>query len=322
MKKIVFSFIIVLLFLCACTPAVSCAEHQYGQPEESGTGYLEEGELKYMCKICGQVKTETIPAKKTISILAVGNSFSVNAMQYLWEILDSAGFEEVVLGNLFIGGCSLEQHWSNLFHNKPVYTYYYNDSGQWKTSNAATAEQALQSRQWDIVTLQQASHFSGQPDSYETLERIQGAVKSYQPDAKLYWHMTWAYHPDTSNANFVNYAKDQMTMYNAIVDAVKQKIHPNALFEGVIPAGTAIQNMRNCAIGDNMTIPDGFHLNNLGCYAVGLAWYAQLTGLPVERISYVPKGVSMIEEYLTDIRQAVTDAVEKPMEVTPCTVEG
>ncbi len=283
----------------------------------NGTGYLVDGEMKYMCKICGEEKTEIVPAKKSISILAVGNSFSVNAMQYLWDILTSAGFEEVVLGNLFIGGCSLEQHWSNLFHNKPAYTYYYNDSGSWKTTNAATAESALQSRKWDIVTLQQASHLSGMPASYETLERIQGAVQSYQPDAKLYWYMTWAYHPDTTNGNFGTYAKDQMTMYRAIVDTVKEKIHPNALFEAVIPAGTAIQNLRTYPIGDNLTTPDGFHLNEAGCYMVGLAWYAQITGLPADRVTYLPKGVVSIAENLDDIRQAVSNAIANPMGIMP-----
>ncbi len=321
MKKWISMICALALLLCGCVPAAQtaapCEVHEYGEPVTVGTGYLEEGEMKYMCKICGEEKVEVLPAKKSISILAVGNSFSVNAMQYLWEILKSAGFEEVVLGNLFIGGCSLEMHWSNLFHNKPAYTYYYNDSGIWKTTNAATAESALQARQWDIVTLQQASHLSGQPASFETLERIQGAIKSYQPDAKMYWYMTWAYHPDTTNGNFGNYAKDQMTMYYAIVDTVKQKIHPNALIDAVIPAGTAIQNLRTYAIGDNLTMPDGFHLNDAGCYTVGLAWYAQITGLSVDRVCYLPKGVLPIAKHLDDIRQAVSDAIAYPMNIMP-----
>ncbi len=238
---------------------------------------------------------------------------------------DFKGNDELPLKSMQLG--SLENRGDGCaFYERCLYAgeackrripYYYNDSGTWKTTNAATAEQALQSRRWDIVTLQQASHLSGQPASYETLERIQGAVRSYQPDAKMYWHMTWAYHPDTSNVNFVTYAKDQMTMYNAIVEAVRQKIQPNALIEGVIPAGTAIQNLRTYSIGDNMTMPDGFHLNDLGCYTVGLAWYAELTGLPLELVDYLPANVPDIQKYMTQMKQAVADAVKTPLDVTP-----
>ena len=51
---------------------------------------------------------------KSIKILAVGNSFSVDAMQYLWNVMNSAGYTDITLGNLYIGGCSLDTHWSNI----------------------------------------------------------------------------------------------------------------------------------------------------------------------------------------------------------------
>ena len=65
---------------------------------------------------------------KSIKILAIGNSFSVDATEYLWNMLDDAGIEEVIVGNLYIGGCSLDTHWSNMSNNKNAYTFYYNDS--------------------------------------------------------------------------------------------------------------------------------------------------------------------------------------------------
>lgn len=52
----------------------------------------------------------TACAKHTVRILAVGNSFSEDAIeQNLHEIAQAAGVTTVV-GNLFIGGCSLERH--------------------------------------------------------------------------------------------------------------------------------------------------------------------------------------------------------------------
>ena len=48
--------------------------------------------------------------KRSIKILAIGNSFSIDAMEYLWHILRAGGVEEVVLGDLFIGGCPVDLH--------------------------------------------------------------------------------------------------------------------------------------------------------------------------------------------------------------------
>ena len=45
-----------------------------------------------------------------MKILAIGNSFSTDCMQYLYDIARSGGVEEIVLGNLYYGGCSLAQH--------------------------------------------------------------------------------------------------------------------------------------------------------------------------------------------------------------------
>ena len=49
-------------------------------------------------------------ARKTLRILAVGNSFSDDAMEYLPALLESMGIDDVELARLYVGGCSLEQH--------------------------------------------------------------------------------------------------------------------------------------------------------------------------------------------------------------------
>ena len=49
----------------------------------------------------------------TVRVLAIGNSFSQDAVeQYLHELGEAEGYE-LVIGNLFIGGCSL--YWWLLF---------------------------------------------------------------------------------------------------------------------------------------------------------------------------------------------------------------
>ena len=61
---------------------------------------------------------ETTTAKdKSISILSIGNSFSADAMTYLWDMLRQVGYDEVYLGYLYIGSCSLEKHSNNFQTN-------------------------------------------------------------------------------------------------------------------------------------------------------------------------------------------------------------
>jgi hypothetical protein len=57
-----------------------------------------------------------------MNILSIGNSFSTNAHKFLSQIAADDG-EEIMLCNLFIGGCSLEQHWNNWREEKTVYDY-------------------------------------------------------------------------------------------------------------------------------------------------------------------------------------------------------
>ena len=61
--------------------------------------------------------------QKTVRILAIGNSFSQDAVeQYLHELAEAEGISTII-GNMFIGGCSLERHVKNARDNAPAYAY-------------------------------------------------------------------------------------------------------------------------------------------------------------------------------------------------------
>lgn len=61
--------------------------------------------------------------QKTVRILAIGNSFSQDAVeQYLHELAEAEGISTII-GNMFIGGCSLERHVKNARENAPAYAY-------------------------------------------------------------------------------------------------------------------------------------------------------------------------------------------------------
>lgn len=224
----------------------------------------------------------------TLKILAIGNSFSEDAMEYLYNIATHSGVEKVVLGNLFIGGGTLQQHWNNLNNETPCTLQLRNGSNA-MTALSRTLQSAVAYTDWDIITLQQGSGSSGMPDTYEPyLSELIDFVKdnAINPNMKLGWHMTWAYQQDTTHNEFYKYDRDQMTMYNAIVDTVKKKVLTSGEFDFIIPSGTAVQNMRTSFAGDMLT-RDGYHMGYvLGRYMIGLTWFKAVTSLSVEGLSF------------------------------------
>ena len=111
---------------------------------------------------------------KSIKILAIGNSFADNAMAYLYPILAALGYDDIVLGNLFIGGCSLATHTYNALNNLPAYTYRKNTTGKFDNVDNVSISTALADEDWQYVTMQQASGASGLIYTYDV-----EALKNY-----------------------------------------------------------------------------------------------------------------------------------------------
>jgi hypothetical protein len=254
---------------------------------------------------------------KELKVLAIGNSFSDDAMEYLYRVAEGYGVEKIVLGNLYIGGCSLELHHMNSLTDEYVYAYRKNTSGIWETTLDVSLKAGILDEVWDVFTLQQVSYLSGIAESYQPqLHYLIKYVKELQrnPRARIGWHMTWAYQEDSVHPDFHLYQHSQMQMYQAIIAAVKENIVPNKEIDFIIPAGTAIQNLRTSFLGDTST-RDGFHLSfDIGRFTAGLAYFQAITGFSTEKISYLPEGVS--EKAGRAIKEAVANACEHPFAIT------
>ncbi|MBQ8258075.1 MAG: DUF4886 domain-containing protein [Clostridia bacterium] len=256
---------------------------------------------------------------KSLKILAIGNSFSTDSMQYLYEIMKDGGVEEITLGNLYYGGCSLDQHYQFGRTDSASYTYYKNTGRGWIKTEGYKMSQALNNEKWDYVSLQQTSKTCGLTNSYGRLDEMIDIVKKACPDAKLIWNMTWAYQQDSTHSSFPNYGKDQMKMYNMIIDVVNTVITP-LNFDIVIPCMTSIQNARTSFMGDTLT-RDGYHLDYyIGRYIAGLTWYAAITGGSVDGITYNPSTAKITDDMLRAAKEAVTTAIKTPLAVTQSTV--
>ena len=254
-------------------------------------------------------------ADEPLRVLAIGNSFSVDALeQEMHNVAASAGCD-IIIGNLYIPGCSVDRHYENIVADAPAYSYRKIDlSGRADTIADCALSKALADEPWDVITFQQASHFSGIDSTYVNLPRLIAKVREQAgPHPKFLWHMTWAYSPDSDHSGFKSYGNDQMTMYRAIVASMRKALADNPELAGVIPVGTAIQNARATELGPDLT-RDGYHLSlDAGRFIASCTWFGVLFDKPVSGINYRPGHLTPMQ--CEAIRRAVQDALGNPYDV-------
>ena len=252
----------------------------------------------------------------TLRVLAIGNSFSVDGVeQYLWELADAAGVP-MVIGNMYIGGCSLERHWKNAKDNIPDYKYRKIRNGKRVETRDFTLEKALSDEPWDYVSFQQQSGRSGQYETYQPyLHQLTQYVRSRVPEkTEFFWYQTWAYAWNSTHGSFPDYDNDQLKMYRAIVSASRRAMRDEKI-RRVVPAGTAIQNGRGTSLGDTFN-RDGYHLEKtFGRYTAACTWFEALTGLSVVGNPYYPASVT--PEVARICQESTHAACRKPWRTTP-----
>ena len=224
-----------------------------------------------------------------IRVLAIGNSFSDDARTFVHQIAEAAGLD-VIIGNLYIGGCSLERHWENAAGNAAAYDY----SKTGCENRPASIREALEEEKWDFVTMQQASHFSGMPETYQPyLSELSAYIRRYAPQAEQLIHETWAYEIDSTHAAFPDYNCDQARMYQLLRAAYDQAARDIGGAR-IIPSGDAFQIARrhplfDYAHGGQSLNRDGFHASlTKGRYLLGCVWVETLTGVSVVGNGFVP----------------------------------
>lgn len=298
---------------------------------KNDTGVDRQAIIKFTSKADSKVSiSDTLVQKpanldpKAISILAIGNSFSQDAMEYLNPMLKELGYETIRLTNLFVSGCSLKTHAENFKEDKAAYTVYSLDAegNMVAAAELGKASSSLEPDNWDFITVQQASGESGIASSYgQDLDDVVAGIRAYCPYTPLVWHMTWAYAQNSTHTDFSKYSSDQMEMYESIIDAVSSKISTNEEFSAVIPTGTAIQNLRTTFFEDNLT-RDGYHLSyNIGRVVAAATWAKTLTGRSIDELNFIPqnadkKSYIFEPDFYPAIKEAVNNAATTPMKVT------
>ena len=257
-----------------------------------------------------------------VKVLMIGNSFSICLLNHLPQVAADRGCK-LDLASLYIGGCSLERHWQNVVSNgvsetfRP-YLFGRNRFGTY-TQGKANVCDVLKMAKWDIVTLQQASHFSWKADTYHPYgDKLVAKIRELAPQAKIVVQETWSYTPWDKRLAAWGIGQDEM--YAKLHEAYGAFARPYGF--PVIPFGTAVQEWRrrlpvkyteNSFGGDVVGgrsrakedqfkrdssykwVPNGdvFHLNEKGEYFQALVWAKCLLDVKPTDVGYKP-------EYVTD----------------------
>lgn len=220
---------------------------------------------------------------KTVKVLTIGNSFADNACGFLKEIAGSVPGCKIEISKANIGGCSFEKH-AQLIKGceadpklKPYQTKY-------------SLKELLQKEKWDVVTIQQVSHSSFRPESYQPFaDQVFACIKTNAPGAEILIHQTWAYGPDCKRLEGFKLTRQQMNagLVTCYADLARHFGGLRMLKSGETFTASLLANPEI----DLWNAKDRSHASQEGCYLAGCVWFGELFGISPEKVTYVPKGM-------------------------------
>lgn len=297
-------------------------EPNNSKEERTGSVTVKAGTLSASL----QVKQEAYvpaPLPETVKILAIGNSFSADAVeQELYGLFEAIG-KKVIIGDAYIGGCPLEKHNTNAKSDAAAYSYRKIVNGVKTTTESVKLSNIMKDEDWTFVSLQEGAGFHGfynttyngtthsmEPDLTDMINY----VKAKCPNARLVYHAPWVAQKGYTGTKFSYYGFDQAKMYEMIITATQEvlKAHPD--FVVLMNVMDAIQNLRTSYIGDNVN-RDGWHLNyTVGRYTASCLWFERIMGQSVVGNTYHPATIS--EGTAKVCQTAAHEAVMNPYKTT------
>lgn len=314
LRPILAAFVAVS-FICGCTPETPPSEKPDDKPVVDPTPGDDPSDKP------GDDPTPTLP--EVIKILAIGNSFSADAVeQELYPLFEAIG-QKVIIGDMYIGGCPLVDHAQNAKTDAAAYSYRKIVNGTKTTTASVKLSTALADEDWTFISVQEGAGYHGfynktyngtthsmEPD----LTTLVNIVKAKCPKATLVYHAPWAAKTGYTGVKFSYYGFDQKVMYNMICDATKEVLAAHPEFKVFMNSMDAVQNARTSYIGDNMN-RDGWHLNfTTGRYTVGCLWFEKIMGQSVVGNKYRPEGMS--ETTALVCQSAAHQACEHPYTIS------
>ena len=171
---------------------------------------------------------------RTLNVLFIGNSFSLDTTAYLYDIVKQTGCR-ICLGVGWISGAKLPAHVSNALSDAQKYTYEENTAGSWGTKKYNKSLKwrlswIMKRKKWDVIVLQVYSTDVGYmpafyPEEDQTkpclLEDMALYCRKKCPKAHIGYNMSWAL-PEGSNGRGFDRYDGQMDMCRASWDTTRR----------------------------------------------------------------------------------------------------
>lgn len=215
--------------------------------------------------------------RKSLKVLAVGNSFTCDEMSYFPFVLKSA-FPDVELrlrilsrssGSIAqyndnrdattIGG--VEVHAFDYYDEVGRWSDYYDEAtSTWSLSQVSSLAESVALEDWDIIAFQQVSS----SPTYESVETPLTELVAWLRQecgfrGKIAWRLTHSY--ADGQGSFPTGSDDSDSMWALNRDLAKA-VMGSGLVDILIPAGTAIQNARHSSLLTS-AIPNMFCFGNV-----------------------------------------------------------
>lgn len=284
-----------------------------------------------------------------LRILAIGNSFSNNALHYLPDVVKAAGCE-LERVHLMVGGSPLELHWKRAEAaladpNDPAGAY----------GKLGSLPANLDKGPWDAVTIQQYSLISNDPATYHPYaDKLVALIRERAPHARILIHQTWAYRVDDPRFGPDKELADADVMYSQVRAAYHSVADQLGL--ELIPTGDAFHLITsdpawafqpdpawNPKTAVSPSLPDqsrslhagwswtkskdgtpalrfeGHHANRNGEYLGACVWFETLFRRSVVGNAFKPEGMTpdMQARLQTAAHQAVAELAAAPAPVAP-----
>ncbi len=276
--------------------------------------------------------------KDSLRILTIGNSFTDSLAAYFPQVAASAG-RKLVFERANFGGCELERHWSYIMAEEatPICRIY---------RGGGIKLRDILAQGWDIVTIQQASHASWRPETFQPFATsICEYIRKFTPEAEVVIQQTWAYRADDPRLlPGGEWGITQTEMYDRLTQNYRTLAKKHDL--RIIPTGYAVQLARAAeeapfrnydpARLDSLRWPDLppqsgdvvgqcfyrkdpesgelklgrdlIHLNCRGQYLQACVWTAILFGCETQDVSFVPDELGNRDAAM--LRKAAQQAVD------------
>ena len=253
----------------------------------------------------------------SLKLLFVGNSFAVDTMEYAAQIAQSLGVARVKLGVLYVGGCSIDMHYTHATQDLATYTYYQNEGEGWQETPEYKISDAVKSEAWDWIAIQHGTRGTSRYTSIECYEKLSALVdylKALAPaHTKIAFNLTWMGEHTRQHHEIISYRGDVVQMRRRLEEVTREVMQQNPQIDLLVPTGTAIENARTSKVG--LLTRDCFHLSvDKGRFIAGLAFVSTVTGLDAAAISWRPEGV---DDYTMQVAiEAVKNAQRAPLCVT------